>query len=73
MLRDAEVSLTAMSGKVVADVVGYRCDMFGDPGFKLTRIIFTDGTAVDIEGEHDFPYLVCDDDLLKRIEDLPEG
>lgn len=69
---DYESSLTEISGKVVADVVGYRCDEFGEPAFKLTRILFTDGTAVEIEGEHDFPYLsTSDPDLSKRIEESP--
>lgn len=73
MLHDYETSLTEMSGKVVADVVGYRCDEFGEPTFKLTRVLFTDGTHVDIEGEHDFPYLSSiDPDLLARIAALPE-
>ncbi len=25
--------------------------------FKLIRIIFEDGTQIDVEGEHDCPYL----------------
>jgi hypothetical protein len=54
-----EISLSRLTGKRVKDIRGYLADDFGVgyPSFKLTCIIFEDGTAVDVEGEHDFPYL----------------
>ena len=50
------ISLSAWMGPI-KDVQGYISREFGDPVFKLIRIIFEDGTQIDVEGEHDCPYL----------------
>jgi hypothetical protein len=52
-----ELSLNAISGQKVVDVYGYVSTEFGDPVFKLTRIELEDGTTLDVEGEHDMPYI----------------
>ena len=54
-----EKSIGDVLGKPVADVVGYVCAEYGPDTlvFKVTRIIFVDGTYEDVEGEHDFPYI----------------
>ena len=52
-----EISLARLVEKPIADVYGYVANEFGEPSFKLTRIAFADGTSVDVEGEHDFPYV----------------
>lgn len=56
------ISLSAWMGPI-KDVQGYISEEFGDPAFKLVRIIFEDGTQIEIEGEHDFPYLCGETDL----------
>jgi hypothetical protein len=53
-----EISLRKLVGKPIADIWGMTADEFGEPSFKLTRVVFEDGTTLDVEGEHDFPYLV---------------
>jgi hypothetical protein len=52
----------------IRDVYGYVSNEFGDPCFKLTRIALNTGQTIDVEGEHDMPYLCGDDDLF----DFPE-
>lgn len=54
-------SLSAFVGKQVVDVRGYLSNVSSDPAFKLTAIVFDDGTVLDVGGEHDFPYI--EDDL----------
>jgi hypothetical protein len=55
--RDYEVSLTDNVGRNIKDIYGYFSDDFGDPVFQLTRIEFVTGETMDVEGEHDCPYL----------------
>lgn len=55
-----EISLAKLVGRRIADVHGYVTDEFGQPNFKVTNIVFDDGTKVRVEGEHDFPYLSMD-------------
>ncbi len=57
MKRDYELSLNELAGKPVSDIYGYISHEFEDPVFKLTRIILADGSSVDVEGEHDIPYI----------------
>lgn len=52
------ISLGKLTGREVADVLGYAANEFGEPSFKVCRIIFADGSSCGVEGEHDFPYLV---------------
>lgn len=62
-------TLSSVIGKKVADVQGYMTREFGDPTFKLTRILFEDGSAVDVEGEHDMPYICTDNpEIIARFE-----
>jgi hypothetical protein len=57
-------SLNRFTGKKVADITGYPSDPFGGtPIFKICQIVFEDGTAVFVEGEHDVPYIPSDEDL----------
>lgn len=62
--RDYEMSLLndhlLAKGLSIVDVYGYISNEFGDPVFKLCRIALSDGTAVDVAGEHDLPYLYND-------------
>lgn len=46
-----------MGGKKVKDIQGYLSQEFGDPVFKLCKVVFEDGTQMGCEGEHDLPYL----------------
>jgi len=80
--NDYEISLAKLTGKQIVDVRGYLSCEFGDVTFKLTELVFADGTAMGIEGEHDFPYLTnyrtepqpnFDDDTLQRLYDEGQG
>lgn len=51
------VSLTKITGKQIKDIQMYPSMEFGDVTFKLCWVIFEDGSALDIDGEHDFPYV----------------
>lgn len=65
--RDYELSLNELAkGDAVSDIYGYISSELGDRVFKITRIQLASGCILDVEGEHDFPY-VCDDVYL----DLP--
>lgn len=41
----------------VAAVYGYKSTEWGDPIFKITRIILSNGISLNVEGEHDLPYI----------------
>lgn len=63
-------SLSKFVGKKVVDVIGYCSDPFGGvPLFKITQIIFEDGSKVFVEGEHDVPYLPSDNKLKNMDEE----
>lgn len=66
-----ELSLNDLIGnRLVVDVYGYMSSPFGgDPSFKLTRVLLSDGTTIGIEGEHDFPYL-CDSDGVVTMPEV---
>jgi hypothetical protein len=66
-----EISLNEVttSGATVVDVHGYVSMEYGEPTFKLTYVVLSDGTAIRVEGEHDFPYLTHD----KGVLSLPES
>ena len=51
-------SLSKLVGKKIKDVHGIISAGFGDPVFKLSVVVFEDDTVLQVEGEHDFPYLV---------------
>lgn len=53
-----EISLKKLIGKDIKDVRGMIVREYFSFMFELTRIEFEDGTFLDVEGEHDLPYLV---------------
>lgn len=55
-----EISLEKLVGHKITQVRGYVAAIQGDPYFKLTRIDFANGEWLDVEGEHDMPYLLGD-------------
>ncbi len=59
MLKEYEKSLMAIEGKKIVDVAGYVSAEYDEDTlvFKLTRILFEDGTWENVEGEHDMPYI----------------
>lgn len=62
MLRNHEQDLSTLLGKKVAHVAGYVSTEFGSDTlvFKITRIVFEDGTHESVEGEHDIAYIPAD-------------
>jgi hypothetical protein len=66
------LSLSKIIGKSIKDIYGYISLEFGDPSFKLTRIVFDDDSALGVEGEHDHPYpvLMTRDDPFQFEEKL---
>ena len=50
-------SLSKLVGKSIKDIHGIIAGEYGNPVFKLSVIVFDDDTELDVEGEHDFPYL----------------
>lgn len=64
----SNLSLNKLMGKNVVDIEGYVSTEFGEPTFKISQVIFDDGTSVWAEGEHDMPYLTCvDEDILDEV------
>jgi hypothetical protein len=63
-------SLNKLLGKKVTDVVGYPTAPFGGtPLFRISQIIFEDGTSMFVEGEHDVAYLPADDEVTNMDEE----
>ena len=60
------VSLSKITGLKIADIQGIITNPF-DVGatFQLCHVVLDDGTKIDVEGEHDFPYLVPDHESLE--------
>ena len=52
------ISLVKLIGKPIKDIQGYFTKEFGDVTFKVTDLVFEDGSEMGFEGEHDLPYLV---------------
>lgn len=81
-VSEYEISLVKLANKNVKDVYGYLSAEYDEPVFKLTKVMFEDGSYLDVEGEHDFPYLANgkgktiyeDTELLERLykEDNPD-
>lgn len=55
------MSLVKLTGAKIKDIVGYLVNEWGEPNFKLVSIEFEDGTRLDVEGEHDMPYVIAYD------------
>lgn len=73
----SHIDLAKLVGKEIANISGYITTEFGDPTFQLSRIIFTDGTFLWVEGEHDLPYVVdgdckLDSDLMTEIRNAED-
>jgi hypothetical protein len=71
------ISLTKLTGHAIKDIEGYLANDFGSVNFKLTHVVMDDGSKIDIEGEHDFPYLVSDEmnlgeETLTRLDEEGE-
>ena len=64
---DYEMSYFKISGKKVKDVTGWVSNEFGEPIFKISHIYFEDGTIQGVEGEHDFPYIIDNDDKTQEL------
>ena len=65
-------SLSKLVGKKIKDVHGFISAGLGDPVFKLSVVVFEDDTVLQVEGEHDFPYVVgnqpnCDEETLYSL------
>lgn len=65
--RSYEIDLEVLTGSPIVRIVGRVANEFGEPSFKLSRVITADGQSFDVEGEHDFPYL-CGLDEAKLVE-----
>lgn len=63
-LHEWEKSLGTVLGKKIVDVAGWVSAEYGEDTltFQITRILFDDGTAENVEGEHDFPYIPSDEE-----------
>jgi hypothetical protein len=63
--RDYLVSLAKLlpEGVTIVDVEGMVVKDFGDPCFQLVHIVLSDGKRIDVEGEHDLPYL-CEPECI---------
>lgn len=81
IINDYEISLTRLTGKPIHDLYGYLVDAEGVVVMKLTKVVFTDGTALGVEGDHDLPYLVeydtpqpnYDEETLERLYEASEA
>ena len=67
---DCEYGLTKILGKKILEVNGYISTEYCEPTFKMTNILFTDGTEVTCEGEHDYPYLAYNKDLDEQCQKI---
>lgn len=58
------VSLSKLVGQEIKDVRGYVTTEFGEPVFKVSRIVLADGRMFYVGGEHDIAYLEDLDDII---------
>lgn len=72
------ISFVKLTGKRIKDITGYLSREFGDVTFKICDIVLEDDTEIDVEGEHDFPYMSfypdqippnMDNETLERLHD----
>ena len=66
------IALTKLTGRKIKEIHGYLSTEFNEPVFKMSFIEFDDGTEVNCEGEHDFPYLAdgtykFDEEVLQSL------
>ena len=78
---DSHLSLSKLcGGRTIADIHCRISNEFGDPIIKLWAIVFTDGSKLYCEGEHDIAYVteygdgkvLPDQDTLTAIEEEEE-
>jgi hypothetical protein len=62
------LDLTEILSKKIKTITGYVSNELGDLAFKICDIVLEDGTKLDVEGEHDFPYIAYDIGDLKKYE-----
>lgn len=66
---DYEIDLERITDSPIVRIVGYVSREFGDPTFKMTRVITADGQSFHAEGEHDIAYLTdLDEAKLKEFD-----
>lgn len=52
------IGFCKLTGRAIKELHGYlSCEFGPDVTFKVCHIELDDGTTIDVEGEHDFPYL----------------
>lgn len=70
--HDWEISLIhdalRVKGCQIVDVYGYFSYEFGDPCFQMSRLVLSTGETIDVEGEHDMPYLCHEEGLMNYPE-----
>ena len=70
---DYILSYAKISGKKPVDVLGYVSLEFDEPVFKISRILFDDGSEQYVEGEHDLPYMTDEsEESTKVLEAIAE-
>ncbi len=67
---DFEYGLSKILEKQILEVNGYISTEYDEPTFKMTSILFTDGTKICCEGEHDCPYLAYNDNLDTKCQQI---
>ena len=66
--KGGNISLNKLLGSnKIKDITGYISNEFGEPTFKLSRIILEDDNELWVEGEHDYPYVT---EGLKPVNEL---
>lgn len=65
-LAEWEKCLSDITGKKIIEIIGYVSMEFGDPVFKIYRIVYEDETFSFVEGEHDFPYIPTDKNVTEE-------
>lgn len=51
------LSLASIMGKKIVDLHGYVHRGFGVPVFKVSKVVFEDGSAEWLDGEHDIAFI----------------
>ena len=67
---DYEYGLSKILKKEILEVNGYSSTEYDETTFKMTSILFTDGTTITCEGEHDCPYLAYNNELDEQCQKI---
>lgn len=65
---DYEIALTELTGLKIKEIIGYISNEFGEPCFKLTKLIFENDKMAWIAGEHDSPYISDGPDDIEGLD-----